>query len=243
VAKLASAMLDHIKVNSHGLRRSTLVAGLVVGLALAAAVPLLAADGGRAKLSFNRADQAAARSVVIRAGDLDPAGGSWLGGPIKPNLVPLKCADYHPRQSDLVVTGAAASRYSSTQTGVTFASQATVLRSARMVRLDWKRSAPGSRGLAACLRRSITAQLGSHGRLVSSGWVAVPGLASCAAGFRAVVEIEASGQSVRALTEQLTVCRGRTEIAVSVFAAASAQASVRAQALRLARALVARATA
>jgi hypothetical protein len=79
------------------------LAAVALALLTATAVP---AGDGKEQIKFNAADQAAARAVVIRRADLGSTG--WAGGPTKPDLSSgPTCANYHPKVSDLVLTGAA----------------------------------------------------------------------------------------------------------------------------------------
>ena len=78
---------------------------VATAVVLAAATAVFAGDG-KEQIKFNPADQAAARAVVIRRADLGSSG--WVGGPTKPDLSSgPTCANYHPKVSDLVLTGAA----------------------------------------------------------------------------------------------------------------------------------------
>jgi hypothetical protein len=87
-----------------GMRRGLLP--LVVLLAGAIAGSALAAVADREQHRFNAADQAAARSAVVVRSDLGSTG--WTGGAKKPDLSPPKpCPNWDPKQSDLVLTGAA----------------------------------------------------------------------------------------------------------------------------------------
>src|SRR5438128_1229620 len=96
----------------------------------------VAAGPGKEKVELDAADQAAARAVVLRRSDL---GAGWNGGRIEPDLSGgPTCPNYHPKVSDLVITGAAASDFR--RTGVDFANEVEVLRTAGMVSRDWRRS-------------------------------------------------------------------------------------------------------
>src|SRR2546430_14281555 len=128
-------------------------------VALATAAAVWAGDG-KYQIRFNAADQAAARAVVIRASDLGSSG--WQGGRVKPSLSDLSsglsCPNYHPKLSDLVITGAAGARYR--RSAFEFDSVSEVLKTRRMVVLDWRRSVlvPGA---LPCLRRGAINGLGA----------------------------------------------------------------------------------
>jgi hypothetical protein len=205
------------------------LAALALGVAVARA-------GNREQIKLTAADQSAARAAIVHKSDL---GSSWSGGRKKPDLsssVP-PCAGYHPKQSDLVLTGAAKSEFSST--GFDVVSEAQVLRTRRMVALDWQRSvlAPGT---DKCLRSMIGKELGSSARLVSFARLAFPRLATYTRAFRFVFDVSASGQKVRVISDIVLVGRSRTELTLTMAAPASAKAALTHTERELARITLAR---
>jgi len=197
------------------------------------------AGDGKEQIKFNAADQAAARAVVIRRADLGSS--VWQGGRVKPELsTGPSCPNYHPKVSDLVITGAAAANFR--RSGFEFESQAQVLRTGRMVALDWRRSvlAPGT---VACLRRTIDKGLGSTAKVVSFAKLPFPRLSTYTALFRGVISVEAQGQTVRVLTDIVLVGRSRTELTLTIAGPATAKSGISAAERRLARALISRARA
>jgi hypothetical protein len=208
------------------------------GVALITAVEVLAGDG-KEQIRFNAADQAAARAVVLHRADLGSSG--WVGGPAKPDLSSgPSCPNYHPKVSDLVLTGAARTTFQ--RSGFEFDSQSGVLKTRRMVALDWRRSvlAPG---VVPCLRRSIGKGLGSNAKVVWFKKLPFPRLATYAALFRGVISVQAQGTTVRVLTDLVLVGRSRTELTLTVVGPASAKSAISAAERRLARALITRARA
>jgi hypothetical protein len=209
----------------------------VVAAALAAVATVHAGDG-KEQIRFNAADQAAARAVVIRRADL---GSGWAGGPAKPDLsAGPSCPDYHPKVSDLVLTGAARTTFQ--RSGFEFDSQSGVLKTRRMVALDWRRSvlAPG---VVPCLRRTIGSGLGPNAKVVSFKKLPFPKLATYSALFRGVISVQAQGKTVRVLTDLVLLGRSRTELTLTVVGPASAKSAISAAERRLARALITRARA
>src|SRR5438552_1972380 len=85
------------------------------------------------------------------------------GGPTALGAI-LSCPNYHPKLSDLVITGAAGARYR--RSAFEFDSVSEVLKTRRMVALDWRRSVLVS-GALPCLRREMINGLGSTAKLVS----------------------------------------------------------------------------
>jgi len=196
-----------------------------------------AADPGKQKIELNAADQAAARAVVLRRSDL---GAGWTGGRIKPDLTSqVSCASYHPKVSDLVVTGAAESQFRGT--GLVLANEVEVFRTAAMVDRDWRRSiVPAA---VPCLRRTLTKGLGAQAKVLSFGRIPFPKVGTHSAAFRGIVVVSALGQTVRVLLDIVLVGRGRTEISLDATAPASGARVVSAAERRLARKLAARARA
>jgi len=212
--------------------------GVIAIVVLAAAVTALAANGNRPKIKFTAAGQDAARVAVLRRTDLRPAQG-WTGGPTKPDLTPLTCANYHPKLSDLVVNGTAESNWARNSPPLlVYGSQATVLQSARMVRLDWQRSTVKAPGLLSCLRSSL---VDGGATDVSATRIGFPRIAPCAAAFRFRYGLKAQGKTVRLITEIVGLCRGRTEVTFTATTSdVGGPTALSAEVLRLARLLVAR---
>jgi hypothetical protein len=212
------------------------VGGMMGLVLLAATVTAPAGTGDGYKVSFTKTDQRAARAAVLRRTDLRPTQG-WSGGMTKPDLKPLTCANYHPKRSDLVVTGAAASDWSRAPR-LGYHSESTVFQSARMLRLDWQR---GSRApaLLSCLRTALTRQGASN---VAATRITFPHIAPCTAAFRFRYKVKSQG-NVRLMTELVGLCRGRTEIGLmATTSAIGQQAALSAEMVRLARRLLARST-
>jgi hypothetical protein len=139
-----------------------------------------------------------------------------------------------------VLTGAA--RTSFQNTGFAFDSQSNVLKTKRMVALDWRRSvlAPGA---VTCLRQTIGEGLGSNAKVVSFRKLPFPQLATYAALFRGVIGVSSQGKTVRVLTDLVLVGRSRTELTLTIVGPVSAKSALSAAERRLARALIARARA
>ena len=218
------------------------IGALVLGCGAVLAVAAAAFGGPPEKeqVKFNAADQAAARAAVIRRADLGSASG-WHGGMKKPDLsAGPTCPNYQPKQSDLVLTGAAEADF--TNTGVEFDSEAQVLQTAQMVMLDWKRSvqAPGA---VPCLRQILAKSAGSTAKLVSFGKIRFPRIARYAAAFLARVDVTTQGTTVPVSLEVVLVGHSRTEVTLTAIAPTAAWPSVSTATIRLARVLVGRAQA
>ena len=217
-------------------RKALLLAIAVVALTAAAAV---SAGDGKEQIKLNPADQAAARAVLIRRSDLGSSG--WQGGRVKPDLsAGPTCPNYHPKRSDLVITGAAKAAFR--RSALEFDSAAEVLKTRRMVALDWRRSVlvPGA---VSCLRQTMSNGLGSGAKVVSFRKLPFPHLSTYTAFFRGVIVIvvDAQGQTARVLADIVLVGRRRTEITLSVAGPAGAKNAISAAERRLARVLISRA--
>jgi hypothetical protein len=161
---------------------------------------------------------------------------------VKPDLSPgPTCPNYHPKQSDLVLTGAAQSSFR--RGAVVIGNEIQVMKTRRMVTLDWRREvlAPGT---IACQRRDLARSLGSSAKVVSFTRIPFPRIAKYTAEFRALVDVSVpGGKTAHLVIDAVLVGRGRSEISFTTLAPASAKASLTAAERRLARRIVARARA
>jgi hypothetical protein len=216
------------------MKRGTTLALAASALALVSAAGVSAGDG-KQQIKLTERDQAAARAVVLRRTDL---GSSWQGGPVKPDLSSTpNCPNFHPKVSDLVVTGAAETAFQ--RSSLEFSSVAEVLRTRRMVRLDWRRSVV-PRGAVPCLRRTLANGLPPGARVVSFARVPAPHVGARSARFRGVIRIDVFGRTTRLVTDIVITFRSRTEITLNAAGPASAARSISAAEARLARLLVSR---
>lgn len=214
-------------------RAAALLAAASVALALAG---VAAADAWQIRRT--PAGNAAARAAVVKRGDLGTTA-QWKGGARKPNLSSdPDCGTWHPKQSDLVVVGAAESQWKTP--GVEVDSSATVLKTPRMVALDWRRTAIAPQ-VIPCMRSALAKALGSSGRVVSVGRVPVPKLGTFTMLVRAVLDVPAAGGAhAKVLVDSLLVGRGSTELTLTMTAPYAARAAIKAAELRLARVLASR---
>jgi hypothetical protein len=204
-------------------------------LALGAAGIVWAANPSKEKIAFTAAGQAQAKAEVLRRADV---GAGWTGGFKKPDLSSsMGCSSYRPKQSDLVLIGAA--RTSWQKQVFVIDSVAQVLRTAAMVRLDWRRTVLAPQVLP-CLRQSTAKSLGSGGKLVSLLRVAFPRLATYTRAYRVVADVPTAIGKVRFEIDIVAFGKGRNELTLTVSGLAKSKAFVRGSELRLARVLVRR---
>src|SRR5690348_2147877 len=130
-------------------RKLALAAAFVAALLCCAAA---AAGKEKEKVQILAADQALAKSALVRLADLgDPAG--WSGGSTTPTPPSsFTCGGYTAKQADLVLTGNAASKW--LHSGLEIDSEAQVLRTQDMVARDWQRTVTHT-GITDCLRQKF----------------------------------------------------------------------------------------
>jgi hypothetical protein len=200
-----------------------------VGASALAAVP-------PERIALTRSGQRAAKAATLTAQDL--AGGvGWTGGAVKPDLVStFSCGAFHPKQSDLVVSGAAAATFDNRL--VTVASQTMVYATAAMVRLDWQRSVKPA--LRPCLGSTLKKALPSGSRILAvNDWtLPLPPLTQRQHAYRVALRVPGTAGLVRLDTYVILVARGRTELELTAISPPTA-VTERAE-LELARKLVAR---
>jgi hypothetical protein len=213
---------------------------VAVGSAVVVALTLAgAAFADKEKIALTAAGNKAARAAVIQHADLGGASG-WTGGAVKPDLSSEPpCANFKPKQSDLTLVGAAETRWK--YTGLQFDSEAQVLATPTMVRLDWQRTVLDPRVLP-CLRQTLAGALGASTTLRSFKRISIAQLATYTRAYRAMLDVTAAGTTVGVMVDVILVGRGHTEITLTTTAPALAAASVVPAELRLARLLASRAT-
>lgn len=209
---------------------TAVLAPLAATLAVGAAA---SSPPNREQVRYNPADQTAARAAILRRGDF---GSGWTGGVRKPDPPSVvNCPGYEPKQTDLVLTGAAEALFQ--HAGLILQSDAQVLKTRAMVAKDWKRSVTNPRALP-CLRHLFAKQLPSSSRLVSFRRIAFPRLTRYAAAYRMLIRVRAQGHSVLLLIDIVLVGRSRTELTLTVSAPAAARATISAAEVRIARLLL-----
>jgi hypothetical protein len=219
------------------MKRFTASALAVSALALGLVTAVLA--GGKPQIKFTAADQTAARAVVLRRSDLGSSG--WQGGARKPDLSStVSCAGFHPKVSDLVVTGAAETDFQ--RSGVELSSVVEVLKTRRMVRLDWRRSLLPA-AVVPCLRKTLAAGLPAGAKVVSFGRAPFPQVGTRSARFRGVIRVDVFGRTTRLVADFVFVNRSRTEITLNAVGPVAAKGALADAEVRLARVMVTRARA
>jgi hypothetical protein len=204
-------------------------------LALIVVLGVSAGNPTKEKIARTPAGNAEAAQLVVTRTDL-PAG--WSGGPAKPNLSSsMDCSSYRPKQSDLVLIGAAQTHWE--KQGFGLFSETQVLRTPGMVKLDWQRSVTAPQVLP-CLRQSFAKSVGKDGRLVSLRVIAIPHLVTYTKAYRVVVDVETPAGKRMIEFDALALGAGRDELTIALSGPSSAGASLQRLALQLARELAAR---
>jgi len=198
---------------------------------IAALLALAVAGAAQAnQIKLNKADQALARAAVVHQADLGASG--WRGGSKKPDLASGSgCVNYHPKDSDLVTTGAAETEW--TNGALTFNSEVVLLKTATMVGADWHRSIRPA--ALVCLKQLLGRELGTKARIVSAARTGFSPVARYTANFRLVFDVSTGGRRVRILVDVLLVGKGRAEMTLTTIAPYAARVAVQAAELRLAR--------
>jgi hypothetical protein len=207
-------------------------------LAVLTAGAAFAADGGKEQIHLNAADQTSARRAVTARTDL--GSGAWTGGLRKPDLSAAQtCADFHPKQSDLVLTGAAESEWSDNVLRIE--TEAQILKTPAMVAADWRRTvlAPGA---IPCMQSHLVKELGAGVTFVSFRRVLFPPVATNAQAFVLLSDVKTATKKVRVAIEVVLIGHGRTELTIVSTVQNALQKVVALADVQLARALVARST-
>jgi O-acetyl-ADP-ribose deacetylase (regulator of RNase III) len=208
---------------------------------VAAAAGLLLAGvalADKEQIHFTAAGQLAARAAVLSRADVGSAPG-WTVKTRKPDLSGATgCANFNPKQSDLVLTGAAEAEWS--RLGLDLESSAQVLQTPAMVKLDWQRTGEAA-DAQACLRENFQKQATAAARFVSFAKVAFPAVATYTLAFRAVFDYTQGTNTVPVAVDLVFVGRGHTEITLTTTAPLATGPAVKTLEIRLARALAARA--
>ena len=204
-------------------------------VALVAAGAVLAANPTKEKIKLTAAGKAQARAEVVRRKDL---GAGWSGGFKKPDLSSsFSDCSYRPKQSDLVLIGVAETTWQKQVLVVD--SEAQVLRTAAMVRLDWRRTVTAPQ-VQPCLKREFAKSFGSSGKLVSFRRVRFPRLATYTRAYRVVADVKTALGNVPLEVDFVVFGAGRNELNLGLTGPVSAKAYLRRNELRLARVLVKR---
>jgi hypothetical protein len=208
----------------------------IVGLAAVLVAALvatgvgLAGSPGKERIARTAAGNTQARAEVLHRVDV---GTGWKGGFIKPDLSSsLGCSSYRPKQSDLVLVGVAETRF--TKAPIQVDSEAQVLRTATMVRRDWRRTVLDRRVLP-CLRQGFVKALGSGSTLVSFRRIAFPRVARLTRAFRLVANVETASGTVAVEIDFVAMGIGRNELTLTISGPASLKTTIHATEVLLAR--------
>lgn len=211
-------------------QRGVLLCAAIAAVLVAAGVAW-ATNPSKEKIAYTAAGNAKAKAEVLQQEDL---GQGWVGGSRKPDVSSALPCSYKPKQNDLVLIGAAESDWH--EPGLEIDSEAQVLRTADMVRRDWRRTIVAPQ-VVPCLRHGFQKSLGSTGKLVSFGKTFFPHVATLTQGFRAVIQVKQGSSSVPIEIDVLGLGAGRNEITLTVTGLASVRKSLHTAEVRLARQL------
>jgi hypothetical protein len=184
----------------------------VAALALAASA---AAENYQYKLVAK--DVTTASHVVLQRTDLGGLSG-WTGGKVAPDRTPEtekdRCNGYLPKQSDLVVTGDAATTFKLSGAAVIH-TEVNILKTPAMVVTDWQRTV-GHAGFLTCLRQSAQRELGKTEHVISVTKLPYSTWGTKSAAYRVLFNTTANGKTLRVALDEVAFYRGRTEVAVII---------------------------
>lgn len=183
----------------------------IAAFVLVAPVAAQAAEGEPRK-ALTKTDQAAARSVVLKRGDLGKGFEAQPRG--KDDGIPKGARCGPLDESDLTVTGDASSpdfRFAKGGLFVTIGSSAQVYRTLREADASWKRgtSAQTTTCLSDIVR--LSAAPGQKITVLSAKQVAFPAVSPKTTAYRLVVSIRVRQQSVRAYVDAIILQQGRIQ--------------------------------
>jgi hypothetical protein len=192
------------------MRSRTLAAAAVATTALAITA---SAYAEKHTVRITPADQAAAKATVIHLSDFTAATG-WKTAKPSADDSDVNCAGFDPPQADIITTGHASSAFEH-PSGLRIESDAEVVRTARMVRLDWQRTVADPRMLP-CLRKiAADGAKGTPVRVVSITRIPFPRLAQYLAVYRMRVRVPVKRGSLDMLTDVILFGTGRVELSLS----------------------------
>jgi hypothetical protein len=211
---------------------------LVLTAALLTLVPVTtAAAAEHPQVRFTKAGQAAARAAGIIQDDVGRKA-NWHGGPFTPNpRADNDCASYHPKRSDLVLSGLAGVNYEDSANGISLRSQTAVFQTAKMVRLFEQRSLLAPK-LLQCVAAQTVATLPKTLRFVTIERITVPSAGTFTTAWRITLELIASQEQVA--IDQVAFARGRTEVNLATTYFVANADTVRPAESRLAQAIAKR---
>lgn len=188
---------------------------LVVATAL---VVVGVASGGLAargdpKRAITKADQARAKAMLVRKGDLAPG---FTGTPSGQDTDDMYCAALD--ESDLTLTGDAESpNFTLQATGKYFriGSEAKIYKTTANALASWKRgtSAAGER----CARSTLTKALAGLASITSFGRLSVPTIAPLTIAYQVVIAVKSGATTVPIYADVVVLQRGRAQVALFVF--------------------------
>jgi len=221
-------------MGSFGRKTWAFLGVLLAGLLLAGA-----ALADKEQIKLTAAGQKAAQAAVISRADIGTAPG-WTRKVRKPDLSGgTGCPGFDPKQSDLVLNGAYEVEWS--RPGLDFDSEAQVLQTPAMVRLDWQRTVLAPQ-VVPCLRTNFRKHASASEKFVSVSRLAFPAVSAYTRAYRVLVDYTQNTRTLRIFVDIVLIGHGHTEISLTTTAALAAGPAVKDAEVRVARLLVARAT-
>jgi hypothetical protein len=208
------------------------LAGLVV-TATALADPL------DPKVAYTNADQALAKSVLLKQSDL---GAVWKNRPMTapPSLKAPICPQLRPNYSKLTITGHAEAVFDNGNGGIQVTSDVEVWKTAKQA--EEHMNALIKPALPACIRYSLLKSVGGSQTvtLLKTKVRKLGNFAEVSMSYRVPIAIKTGNQSVVVNSDFIFLRKGRTEAYVNVTAPSADDAQLKAFETRIAKTLAAR---
>ncbi|MSY59946.1 MAG: hypothetical protein F2663_05835 [Actinobacteria bacterium] len=198
--------------------RLSLIASLLTALVFAAAA--VAADPNDAKTRIDGVDQARAEAQLLQVGDL---GAAWTGGKKKATNFKLPaCPNFHPKQSDLTVTGHIESVFTNGNGGIQVEADVQIMKTAAQVTTQYARIF--RTGVLPCLQYDVLKSVGTSAKIKGATELDITGGVPVHA-FRVSVTVGKTTQPI--YLDFLYFAKGRTEYSVNVVAPSTQAAQLK----------------
>jgi hypothetical protein len=204
-----------------------LLALAVVAVAAVLAAPAAFAAQGEPQEKHTAADNAKARSIVLKLRDL-PGTGWTAEKDTSPDDDPLRCAGFNPDLSDLVETGDAESpNFDHKASGSFVSSTGSLFRSEVDANQGFDRVVKP--GLIRCLQRVLEGESTAAAKIAvkRAGVFAFPKVGDESRAYRVQATVTASGQTVPVVLDIVLFRSGRADVAFLALGIGGAFPSVR----------------
>jgi hypothetical protein len=187
------------------MRRALLLPIFLIALALAATAA--ARDPRLEQVRLNAADNALAKRIVLKPGDV---GAGWRKVRVPDSDEPLRCPGFNPDLSRFTVTGKAKTAFTQ-PTGASIASAVEVYESGADAVGDFKTAAKPA--LARCMKLMLEREFGAAGvpvRVRSARVVRAPSVGDRRIAYRVIAGLSAGGATLNLYFDVVVLQKGRS---------------------------------